>query len=179
MQVHMHRTLKLPASVLTIGALDGVHRGHQTLISTAKKRAIELAVPLVVYTFDPPPRVFFGNSIQLTTIEEKIKRLGFLGVDHVIVAAFDTDYVARGVESFLDELGGLKPLEVWEGSDFHFGKNREGNINTLRERFFVQVLEPMRCSSGEIISSSRIRFLIMQNMLGQADQLLGWQGVKA
>ncbi|PGT76581.1 FAD synthetase family protein [Bacillus sp. AFS040349] len=178
MIVHEEKTLKLPLSILTIGALDGVHRGHQTLISRAKKRALEFGVPLVVYTFDPPPRVFFRNTIQLTTLNEKLEKLRLLGVDHVVVASFDKNYVGTEVGSFLDEIGGLNPLEIWEGQDFHFGKNREGNINTLKERFNVRVLEPMRCSSGEVISSSRIRLLISEKMIAQAEQLLGWDTLK-
>ncbi|MFV2048334.1 FAD synthetase family protein [Metabacillus litoralis] len=177
MQVHSDRTLKLPSSVLTIGALDGVHRGHQALISNSKKRAIEFGVPLVVYTFDPPPRVYFKNAMLLTSIEEKVKRLRLLGVDHVVVANFDADYLSRGVNLFLDELKELNPLEIWEGPDFQFGRNREGDVNTLRKHFPVNVLDPICCSSGEVISSSRIRFLIMREMLGKAEQLLGWNGI--
>ncbi|MET3322289.1 FAD synthetase family protein [Peribacillus butanolivorans] len=174
MQVHTDRALQLSKSVLTIGALDGVHRGHQALICHARKHANLLGVPLVVYTFDPPPKVYFKNAMQLTQLAEKIVRLKFLGVDHVIVAPFNANYVARGVNVFLNELSNINPLEVYEGSDFKFGKNREGDINTLRERFSVNILDPVRCSKGIIISSSRIRNLIMQDRLLQAEQLLGW-----
>lgn len=174
MQVHTDRTLQLSKSVLTIGALDGVHRGHQALIGHARKHANELGVPLVVYTFDPPPKVYFKNTMLLTPLAEKIDRLKFLGVDHVIIAPFDANYVARGVNAFLNELSDINPLEVYEGSDFKFGRNREGDVNTLRERFSVNILDPVCCSTGIIISSSRIRNLIMQDRLLQAEQLLGW-----
>lgn len=174
MQVHPPRTLRLPASVLTIGALDGIHRGHQDLIRRAGKRAAELGVPLVVYTFDPPPRVYFQHTIQLSTLPEKLERLRILGADHVVVAPFDADYVTRGVGTFLDELTDLGPVEVWEGSDFRFGRNRDGDIDTLRERFMVHVLDPICCSSGKIISSSRIRTLLMQERQAEAEELLGW-----
>lgn len=174
MKVHADRTLQLSKSVLTIGALDGVHRGHQALINRARNHANELEVPLVVYTFEPPPKVYFKNTIQLTPLSEKINRLKCLGADHVIVASFNANFIARGVNAFLSELSYLNPLEVYEGSDFKFGKNREGDINTLRERFSVNVIEPVRCSTGTIISSSRIRNLIMQEKILQAEQLLGW-----
>ncbi|AGK53302.1 FAD synthetase family protein [Bacillus sp. 1NLA3E] len=175
MHIHSDQSLQLPASVMTIGALDGVHYGHQSLIKSAKKRAIDLGVPLVVYTFDPPPRVFFSNVRLLTPLPDKIKRLRILGVDHVVVAPFDIEYVNRNVCSFLEELTDLNPLEVWAGTDFHFGKNRAGNIFTLRNHFVVRVLEPVRCSMGEIISSSRIRSLMNQNLFNEAEQLLGWK----
>ncbi|WP_251033792.1 hypothetical protein [Bacillus sp. ISL-75] len=63
MRVLKDKTLKLTASVLTIGALDGVHKGHQTLIIGAKMRARKFNVPLVVYTFDPPPQVYFKKRL--------------------------------------------------------------------------------------------------------------------
>jgi riboflavin kinase/FMN adenylyltransferase len=166
--------LQLSKSVLTIGALDGVHRGHQALINRARNHANDLGVPLVVYTFDPPPKVYFKNTILLTPLSEKIKRLKILGVDHVIVASFDANYIGREVNAFINELSDINPLEVYEGSDFKFGKNRKGDINTLREHFSVNVIEPIRCSTGIIISSSRIRNLIMQDSILQAEQLLGW-----
>ncbi|RNB89781.1 FAD synthetase [Brevibacillus fluminis] len=174
MHVHPPQTLQLPASVLTIGALDGVHRGHQELIRHGRERARELGVPLVVYTFDPPPRIYFQHSLLLTTVVEKIRRLMLLGVDHVVIAPFDANYVTRGVPIFLEELAGLNPLEIWEGSDFRFGRDRDGDIETLRQRFSVRVLDPVLCEAGTVISSSRIRTLLMQNKTAEAEWLLGW-----
>jgi riboflavin kinase / FMN adenylyltransferase len=174
LQVHSARTLQLPASVLTIGSLDGVHLGHQGLIRQARERAEHFAVPLVAYTFDPPPKVYFQHTLHLTPLQEKIRRLEILGVDHIIVARFNADYVSRGVAIFLDELAQLNPLEVWEGSDFRFGRNRDGDNTSLSERFIVRILNPICCSEGKIISSSRIRTLLMNNELIEAEQLLGW-----
>lgn len=174
MQIHPPRTLQLPASVLTIGALDGVHLGHQDLIRQARERAEILGVPLVVYTFDPPPKVYFQHAIFLTSLPEKLRRLKFLGVDHVIIAPFNADYVTRGVRIFLDELKELNPAEIWEGSDFRFGSNRDGDINTLREHFAVHVVDPVHCHLGKVISSSRIRTLLIQDKTEEAAELLGW-----
>jgi riboflavin kinase / FMN adenylyltransferase len=174
LQVHAARALQLPASVLTIGSLDGVHLGHQDLIRQARERAEHYGVPMVVYTFDPPPKVYFQHTLHLTSLEEKIRRLEILGVDHVIVAPFDADYVTRGVAIFLDELAKLKPLEIWEGLDFRFGRNRDGDNTSLSERFLVRILDPICCSDGKVISSSRIRSLLMQNEVIKAEQLLGW-----
>lgn len=174
MQTHAPGTLQISASVLTIGALDGVHRGHQELIRQAHQRAQQLGVPLVVYTFDPPPRVYFQKVLLLTALPEKLERLRSLGVDHVIVAPFDNDYATKDVKSFLDEIAELNPQEIWEGQDFRFGRNREGDIYTLRERFQVQIVDPVCCSSGKVISASRIRELLKKDKLKQAEQLLGW-----
>ncbi|MFC7393167.1 FAD synthetase [Scopulibacillus cellulosilyticus] len=174
MKVHAAGSLQLPSSVLTIGALDGVHRGHQILISRAQQRAKEFGVPMVVYTFDPPPKVYFQHSILLTPLEEKIRRLKILGVDDLIIAPFDTKYASKGATAFLDEISELNPLEIWEGSDFRFGRNRDGDTSTLCKRFNVHSLEPIRCNSGKIISSSRIRSYLAAGMIDQAEQLLGW-----
>lgn len=174
MQVHGEGSLQLPASVLTIGALDGVHKGHQALIKTAKVRAVELGVPLVVYTFDPPPRVYFKNVTLLSPLPEKLEKLRFLGADHVIVAPFNAHYMTKEVSSFIMEISTLNPLEIWEGPDFYFGKNREGNVSTLSQYFSVEILESERCQDGEIISSSRIRTLLKENKRIQAERLLGW-----
>ncbi|MDQ6597229.1 FAD synthetase family protein [Bacillus salipaludis] len=174
MQTFFDGALQLSASVLTIGALDGVHKGHQALIKTAKGRAIELGVPLVVYTFDPPPRVYFKNALLLSSLSEKLLKLQSLGVDICIIAPFNEHYMTKEVSSFIEEIGELNPVEIWEGPDFHFGKNREGNISTLQKYFSVKITESLRCPSGEVISSSRIRSLIKENKRVQAEQLLGW-----
>lgn len=126
MSVRPAKTLKLPASVVTIGAFDGVHRGHQALIRRAKDRAVLLGVPAVVYTFDPPPRAFFQAALILMPPAEKLRRLEGLGVNHVVLASFDTEYATRGPQAFLDELEALSPREVWVGCDFRFGGRREG-----------------------------------------------------
>jgi riboflavin kinase/FMN adenylyltransferase len=173
-QIHASGTLRLPASVLTIGAMDGIHAGHQNLLVHARQRADEFGVPLVVYTFDPPPRVYFQHTLLLTSLEEKLRRLEMLKADHVIAAPFNADFVTRGVGTFLKELFHLHPLEIWEGSDFRFGSNRDGDINTLREHFDVRILDPVRCGSGHIISSSRIRSLLLQGERLEAEKLLGW-----
>ncbi|WP_147534233.1 FAD synthetase family protein [Bacillus marasmi] len=174
MQIHPVHALHLFSSIVTVGALDGVHLGHQALINGAKCRANSLGVPLVVYTFDPPPKVLFQGVQPLTTIYEKLSRLELLGVDHTVVAPFNEQYVNRSAESFLHELSQFMPVEIWSGPDFHFGKNKRGDIQTLKEKYEVQVVSPVRCQQGEAISSSRIRRLTSQKRYMEADVLMGW-----
>lgn len=175
MQIFSCDSLKLPASVLAIGAFDGVHRGHQQLIRKAKTQADWMQVPLVVYTFDPPPRVYFQKKLQLASLPEKLERLRRLGVDHTVVAPFDTFYASREAEVFLDEIHTMNPVSIWVGKDFKFGANRNGNIDTLKQNFQINSLDLVCCQDGEIISSTRIRHLIANNMTAKAEQLLGWQ----
>ena len=68
------RQIALPASVAAIGAFDGVHRGHQHLIRAAIRDARARGVPSVVWTFDPPPKVFFGRARQLVALDQKLAR---------------------------------------------------------------------------------------------------------
>ncbi|WP_454015223.1 DUF1330 domain-containing protein [Aquamicrobium terrae] len=87
--IHPDRALSLDASVVTIGAFDGVHRGHQALIEVFVRQARERGVPAVeVYIFDPPPRVAFGAAEKLIDTRERIRRLRFLGADHIVLAHF-------------------------------------------------------------------------------------------
>lgn len=175
MNVHAPGTLQLPASVLTIGALDGIHKGHQSLVRKAKERAAELKVPFVVYTFNPPPKVFFKKCLLLTTLEEKLKRLKILGAEHVIVAAFDDVFAIKEESVFIEELKTVNPIEIWEGPNFLFGKNRKGDIEALRRHFNVEIFDSMYCEEGVIISSSRIRTLLEIGDYSQAERLLGWR----
>ncbi|MGE8081654.1 FAD synthetase [Peribacillus loiseleuriae] len=173
MEIHTPGTLKLPVSVLTIGALGGIHRGHQALLLKAKERAEKLGVPFVVYTFDPPPKVFLKGCRQLMSVEEKLQRLEMLGANHVIVGPFDEDFTKQEVPDFIAELQEMNPVEIWEGPNFLFGKNRKGTIEVLRRYFKVEVLQPLTCEKGEIISSTRVRKLWQEGNYTQAKKLLG------
>lgn len=179
MKVHAPGTLQLPASVLTIGALDGVHKGHQSLVRKAKERAAELRVPFVIYTFDPPPKVFFKGCRLLTTLEEKLKRLKILGAEHVIAASFDETFASKEESVFIEELKAINPIEVWEGQNFLFGKNRKGDIEALRRHFKVEIFGSIYCEEGVMISSSRIRSLMDAGDHSQAERLLGWRMTRA
>ena len=173
MRLHGEGGLRLDASVVAIGAFDGVHRGHQSVIRQAVATARALGVPAVVYTFDPPPKAVFAGARVLTPIEEKLRRMAGLGVHHAVVAGFDRAYASRPAASFLDELSALHPAEVRVGADFRFGAGRAGDVTMLRRHFHVSVVDSVRCESGEIISSTRIRNLIARGDTGLASHLLG------
>lgn len=174
LEIHTSGFLEIPASVVTIGAFDGIHKGHQCLLSKAQERATQLDVPLVVYTFDPPPKVYFNNCRLLTTLDEKKQLLKRFGVDHLIIGMFNETFIQQEVPVFIEELKKLSPLELWEGPNFQFGKGRKGNIELLRRHFNVQVLHPVITDERELISSSRIRQLMQQGHYLQAEHLLGW-----
>lgn len=167
--------LKLQASVLTIGAFDGLHRGHQALIREAVRRALFHGVPSVVWTFDPPPRAFFQGAQILTPLPEKIRRLSAMQVQHVVVAPFDEDYAKLTAREFLAQLATVAPLEIWVGYNFRFGCDRTGCVRMLARYFDVHVMGPVCCERGEPISSSRIRCLLEKGQTAEARRILGWR----
>jgi riboflavin kinase / FMN adenylyltransferase len=174
METHMAKVPLLQGSVIAIGAFDGVHLGHQTVIRETIEKSKSFNVPSVVYTFDPPPRSYFQGVQVLTPLPEKLYRLAELGVDHAVVASFDESYTKRHPIHFVEELKNLKPMEVTVGRDFHFGKKREGDIHLLARHFQVSVIDPVCCSSGMLISSTRIRELMARGERQESISLLGW-----
>lgn len=165
-------SLELDASVVAIGAFDGVHRGHQKLIKSAVASAERLRCPSVVYTFDMPPKAFFVGAQVLTPVEEKLRKIELLGANRAVVAKFDREYAARSADSFMDELARLNPREIWVGADFRFGAKSAGDVAMLSRRFNVRVLDVVCCEKGEVISSTRIRRLLGHDP-STASQLLG------
>jgi len=174
MKIYKEQQLDLPQSVIVIGAFDGVHIGHQTLIQQAKKEAIEQNVPLIAYTFDVSPRVYFQQVRPLMSIETKLEKMRQLGVDYVVLATFNKEYASRSQLLFIEELERMNPCQVWVGYDFKFGRGRSGNLQTLQQSFSVRILEPVCCKDGEAISSTRIRVLLSVDRCGEANELLGW-----
>jgi riboflavin kinase/FMN adenylyltransferase len=174
---HYHRDmeLRLAGSVLTVGAFDGVHRGHQALLRRTVSAAGKLGLPSVVYTFDTPPKVHFGRANAVISLAERVARIAWFGVDHVIVARFDNAYAARPASGFVDELAMLNPTMILVGEDFRFGSCQRGDVALLRRHFDTRTLAPVRCSAGEIVSSTRIRNLRRSGHSLAAAALEGWQ----
>lgn len=174
MKTHIYSSLELPQSIVAIGAFDGVHRGHQTVIRQAVQRGRKLKVPSVVFTFDPPPRVFFQGARMLTTVDEKLAKIEKLGAKHAVVARFDEVYAGRSAYEFIDCLAKLNPVEIMVGGDFRFGRDRLGDIELLEKYFKVRVTKPVCCADGSVISSSRIRKLLSEGEIHLSHSLLGW-----
>ncbi|MCP3740215.1 FAD synthetase [Rossellomorea sp. BNER] len=171
--LHHEQSFELSHSIVAIGAFDGVHKGHQYVISQAVKKSQSIGVPSVVFTFDPPPRHYFQGAKMLTTIAEKLNRIKKLGVDHVIVAKFNDDFLLRTSEQFIKDLKKYNPVEIHVGKDFRFGLNRKGDVDLLNKFFSVRTARPVCCDKGTIISSTRIRKLVEQGKNNEANKLLG------
>jgi riboflavin kinase / FMN adenylyltransferase len=178
-RIHHEGELSLPGSVVTAGAFDGVHLGHQELIRRTVQTARGLGLPAVVYTFDVLPKVFFGKAEALIPPTDRIRRICAFEPDHIIVARFDKNYSGRAAAGFVAELKALNPRQVLVGEDFRFGANQSGDVDLLRRHFETRVIEPVRCGAGEVVSSSRIRRLRQSGRIAAAAVLEGWKDMSA
>ncbi|HIQ09175.1 MAG TPA: riboflavin biosynthesis protein RibF, partial [Anaerolineaceae bacterium] len=171
----------LQGAWLTIGAFDGVHLGHRAIIEPFVAEAHAAGAPAVVLTFFPHPSVVLQRQqrpFYLSTPEEKAELLGALGVDVVITHRFNRRVAALSARAFMERLKahlGLRML--WVGYDFALGRNREGDIPTLKRLgeelgYQVHVMEAVTLN-GEVISSSRIRTLLSAGQVEEAARLLG------
>ncbi|HEX7313247.1 MAG TPA: bifunctional riboflavin kinase/FAD synthetase [Pyrinomonadaceae bacterium] len=169
-------------TVLTLGVFDGLHLGHQLIISRVVERARALgAVPTVV-TFDPHPRaVLHPESAPplLQTFDQKVEAFGVLGVEQAIVVRFTPEFAQVCAEDFLKDVvhERLQAREVYLGRGFAFGRGREGNIELLRRvsrelGFFADEVPEVRLR-GQRISSSRIRELLAAGRVNLARRMLG------
>lgn len=167
--------------VATIGAFDGIHRGHHLLIGQVVDRAKALGLPSVCVTFDPHPDLVIYPDRQLaylTDRDEKARVLAQLGLDHVQIVEFTPAVSMLRPAEFLGLISEKAPLaELWVGSDFALGRGRSGSIAALAELgrtvgFALHVVPPQR-SDHEVISSTLIRGLLSQGKVRQANRLLG------
>lgn len=174
--MHVHSEApRLYGAVVTVGAFDGVHLGHQALIASARASAQRIKLPTVVWTFDPPPKVFFGRASLLCTAHEKVQRISALGPEHLVLSHFDADFCARTANEFIEDFSRMNPIEVWVGDDFRFGAMQAGDVDLLARHFNVQTLQPVTCAKGERVTSSRIRDLWRAGQYELCRDLLGWQ----
>ena len=176
-----------PGCVLTIGNFDGVHLGHQQNIKVAKDIAVLENASLAVMTFEPHPVAILHPEKApgvLTPLNLKIRLLELCDVDYLIVMKDSTSLLRLTADDFIDKflVGDVRPKALVEGGDFHFGANRSGNIDTLKEKsvaagFDVIVVPPrlVKLPSGQSIhvSSTTIRYMIQSGHLSDAAVLLG------
>ncbi len=168
-------------TILTIGAFDGVHRGHQALIANVVARARETDRLAALLTFHPHPAAVLAPDRApryLTTPGEKIAILEGLGVDMVILLPFNRQVANTSARDFMEAISKhLRLRELWIGADFALGHNREGDVPRLRELgreldYEVHVVEPV-ADDDQTISSSRIRRLLRDGRVAEAAEMLG------
>jgi riboflavin kinase/FMN adenylyltransferase len=170
------------APALTIGNYDGLHLGHQAIIKRVIERAKEGRCEAVVLTFEPHPVKFLHPQLQIpliTPYRKKMMLLEQLGVDVTINLPFTKDVARMSAEEFIRNivLNRIAPRYVIVGFNFTFGKGRTGTAEELKklgERlgFAVEIMPPYSVGD-EVVSSTRIRELILEGRIQEANRLLG------
>lgn len=174
---------QIPGPVfLAIGVFDGVHRGHQAVISTAARHAEEADGTAVVVTFDPHPAKILRPQESprlLTATQHKIELIRALGVSHLLVLKFDRELASTAPADFVRQLvAAAKPLrEICVGQEWSFGRNRAGNLTLLKELgaehdFNVVGVEPVT-AADMIVSSTAIRRAVEAGDFETAARMLG------
>lgn len=168
-------------SLVTVGSYDGVHIGHQHLLGQMQESAQKLGYHTSLVTFHPQPRAVLAPQLlirYLTTPAEKIMLLNALGLDLMAILPFTKETARTPANEFVEKLvAHLNMHQLWVGPDFALGRNREGNIPALRDTgrrlgFEVHVVQPL-ILHGDVVSSTRIRNLLMRGEIRRATALLG------
>jgi riboflavin kinase/FMN adenylyltransferase len=172
----------LKGAVVAIGNFDGVHRGHRAVIAAAQARAAEFGKPAAALTFDPHPRVFLRPQdphFQLNDEHAKLRLLAATGLDGAIIMTFNAALASTSAEDFVGKIlrgrFGISGAAI--GFDFHFGKNRAGSPEFLREQgaqlgFAVDIVPPLE-DEGRPVSSGAVRNALTQGKVIEACELLG------
>jgi len=168
--------------VVALGMFDGVHLGHQALLREAVRLARELGVPARACTFDRHPLEVIAPErvpAQLTTLEEKTRKMAALGLDELLILPFNRKEADTEPEEFLAWLRETADLKaVVAGWNYTFGRGGRGNAELLirdgqEHGYLVRIMDPVRTPEGEVISSSLIREKMMQGDAETARKLLG------
>jgi riboflavin kinase / FMN adenylyltransferase len=172
----------LRGGAVTIGNFDGVHRGHARLVRRLRKLADEIGGPAVVFTFDPHPAwVLRPDAAPQPLIwnEYKAEILAQLGADAVVIFPTDRSFLELDARQFFDRIvrGRLGAKAMVEGPNFFFGHNRTGTLEVLKQFCAescvrLEVAEPVEVD-GQVVSSSKIRSLVIEGRMDQARQMLG------
>lgn len=171
----------LRGGVIALGNFDGFHRGHQAVVGAAIARARAAGRPAVVATFDPHPARFFRPDTEpfaLTTLDQRERLFAEAGADAMLVISFDAAMAAKSAEAFVadhlvDRAGAAM---VVTGEDFTFGKDRSGNVASMRtlgaaSGLVVEAVGAVTDAGGPI-SSSRIRAALRAGDCDEAARLL-------
>jgi len=160
---------------------DGVHLGHQALVAELARGARAEKASAVAATFDPLPIQALAPGAPasaLSDVQDRVRLLRKAGADAVVVFRFDDAFAQLSADEFIDRVRGACDVRrIVVGPDFHFGHRAEGDVQTLRARaardgFVVEVVQPIKFD-GEIVSSTRIRNLLLAGDVEKAARLLG------
>ena len=168
--------------VLSIGNFDGIHLGHNAVLSRLLEEAKRLQVPATVMTFEPQPAELFSGKnapARLSRLRDKFVQLDKLHLDRLLCISFTHEFANLSADDFIEQLL-IKKLNVKFlviGDDFHFGYQRLGDFSLLQEagkKYGFEVVDTKSLSQDVgRVSSTRIRSALAKGNLQQAEQMLG------
>lgn len=172
----------IQGGVITIGNFDGVHRGHAALLAQVRNLADQLGGPAIAIVLDPHPVTILRPELapkRLTEIATRAELMDQLGIDALVVCKTSRQFLNLTAKQFFSSLvqQRLQAKAMIEGPNFFFGRDRGGNIEVLTDlcgqaSIQLQIVEPMHIGP-QMISSTRIRTLLVQGDVGEAAALLG------
>ncbi len=172
----------IQGGVITIGNFDGVHRGHAALLGQVRKLADQLGGPAIAMVLDPHPATILSPELapkRLTDIQTRAELMDQLGIDALVVCKTSRQFLNLTAKQFFSSLvqQRFQAQAMVEGPNFFFGRDRGGNIEVLTDLcgqagVQLQIVEPMHVGP-QMISSTRIRTLLVRGAVGEAAALLG------
>lgn len=176
------KELQTNGNCVTMGNFDGVHAGHRGVIRRVIEKALETGSKSVLITFFPHPLKILAPERAprlLQTLDDRLDSLSETGLDAVFVIDFTMEFSRLSPEEFIRDylVHSLNTRELFVGGDVLFGRNRSGNIETLRENgrkygFAVNIVEPV-IIDGVRVGSSLIRKLIARGEMESVSRYLG------
>ena len=172
---------KFKNSVIAIGNFDGIHLGHQKVLKQAKQKAKINKIPLGLISFEPMPVMFFNQKIKnhrINSLEQKKKQLKILKLNFILLIKFNKKFSFISAEKFIKKIifEKLRSKYVFVSKNFKFGKNRKGNINTLKKfqstYGYRTIITPPFKKANKIISSTLIRKKIQLGKITEANKFL-------
>jgi riboflavin kinase/FMN adenylyltransferase len=182
-----HASIGAGGAAVTVGNLDGVHRGHQAMLALLNNEAAHRGLVSTVLTFEPHPRDFFAARAgtpelapaRIATLRDKLGELQRCGIQRVVVLRFDERFASQSPQAFIDDVlvSGLNARYVLVGDDFRFGSRRAGDYALLDAAGDAAGFDVARMLSYEVhglrVSSSAVREALAAGDMALAASLLG------
>jgi len=174
---HIPKTLQPPCA-LAIGNFDGMHLGHQALLSKLTQTAMDMKLTPSVMTFEPHPREFFSPEsapARICSTREKLEHFAAADVERVYVCRFNRRFAKLTADEFMHHIlrNTLNAQAILVGEDFRFGAMRTGSIIDFVEQKFHLISLPQVNLADIRVSSTRVRSALAAGDLEQAALLLG------
>jgi riboflavin kinase/FMN adenylyltransferase len=169
-------------AAITIGTFDGVHNGHKAILQEVVSHAKAASGESILLTFEPHPRkVLFPNQPLgiITPLQQKLQLIADTGIKHIVVVPFTAAFAAMTATEYIKQfiVQIFRPHSIIIGYDHHFGHDRTGNINLLRQyapECNYEIAEiPAQLISAAAVSSTKIRNAIISGHLSNANAMLG------